>query len=118
MSDYHILTCNKSRTLVEVVYHFAIPNENNFAGTNLRTALRQYEPAYGSHVPWLTAGTEYDNIQAGAVYEKHERYTVDEGLTKAQVRTAIDTRFTDLNGKVPDKIATYLDFWGLDRDVP
>lgn len=118
MSNYHIKTVRASRTKIEVVFHFAVPNDTTFAGINLRTALTQYRPNPGSAVPWQQSGTEFDAIQNGEVYEEVEVRTVAVALTKAQVRDEIDARWTQLNAKVPDKIAALLDFWGYDRDVP
>lgn len=120
MANYHILTCAELKDRVDVVFHIAVPDENNEAGTvNLRTALSQSRQA-GSLVPWLesTDPAEYQQIQAGQIYEHQETVEFNAKVTTVQKRAIIDSRYGQLASRIPDKIRSVFCFWGLDRNVP
>lgn len=70
MSDYHILTGRGDGNSYQIVVHFPVPNVNNDAGVNYRTAIIQWlggeQP---SRCPFI-AQAEQDQLDAGAVLER------------------------------------------------
>ena len=119
MSNYHIVAMAPKEHKVNVVFHIPIPNENNSANVNLRTALAQYISDAGkteSAVPW-DIGSEEAQILAGEIYEHRETVDVDAKLTVAQKRDLVDARYTALSTQVVNKVRSILKFWGMDRNV-
>lgn len=92
MSDYHILTTQPSgnKVRVQAAFHYPVPDQDNDAGVNYRTALSQYlaqnPDVVWTQVPWLEANfvQEYNDIQAGAVFEHVETIPISQSWTPAQ----------------------------------
>lgn len=120
MSNYHITDLSPKEDKVKVIFHIPIPDENNSAGVNLRTALAQYISNAGitaSAVPW-DVSSEETQILNGMLYEHSETVYVDANLTLVQKRNIIDARYTVLTTQAVSKIQSILKYWGLNRDVP
>ncbi len=119
MSNYHVKTMPR-RDKLEVVFHFDIPDNTNFATYSLRTALKEYLEQDGTITSAYpnTNATELASLQNGAKYEETHTVEFDGKLTKAQKRDQVDSFWTARNNKVASAIEERLDFWGYDRDVP
>ena len=121
MSNYHVLEMSHKKNEVIVVFHIAVPNENNAVGINLRSAIKQWswKKIDISCVPWLAEGDpdEYLAIQNGAIYEHNKIVEFDASLTTLQKRSLIDDMYTSLANSIPNIIRNRFSFWGLDRDV-
>lgn len=123
--NYHVLETTEKGHSSDVVFHIAVPDENNGVGVNLRVALAQKlvkdlaGAAFVSAVPWLPTGTgsESEQIENGLVYEHQEAVKYNANLGVVAKRTIIDNRYTVLASVIPDRIRERLRFWGLDRDV-
>lgn len=122
MANYHILETDEGKRYVQVVFHIAVPSENNSAGVNLQTCIAQYvaERDAVTSVPWLETDnpTEYAALAAGAVYE-HGPVSVEIPAygTVLEQRDAVDARYTQFAVWMPEIIRKRFLFWGLDRDV-
>jgi hypothetical protein len=117
MSNYHVLDMTTKEHEVQVIFHIPIPDENNNANINLRTALTQYKSQKSSQVPWIGAA-ELTDMENGLLYEHRETIMFDANLSLAQKRTIIDNRYTVLATSIVSQIRSRLKFWGMDRDVP
>ena len=122
MADYHVLTMSRLDRL-DVVFHFPVPDQVNFAGVNLRVALKAHLEAaaddgiIASQYPGIQ-GAELTQMQAGEVYEHREAVEFDANLTKALKRDQVDARWTALGAIISTRVVNLLDFWGYDRTVP
>jgi hypothetical protein len=123
MADYHVLTMDAKVDSANVVFHFTIPDENNFAARNKRDVVKAFLEASAeggtitSDYPFIVAG-ELTQMQAGEIYEHPETVEFDGNLTMAQKRDIIDARWTALNTAVLARLDNEMDFYGYDRDVP
>jgi len=127
MSNYHVLTMDNKVDEVDVIFHFTIPDEDNFAARNKRDVVKAKLEADAedgtitSQYPFIdttpTTG-ELALMQAGEVYEHSESVQFDGNLTMAQKRDLIDARWTALNTAVLARLDNEFDFYGYDRDVP
>jgi len=120
MSDYHVLQTTDALHEITAVLHVPVPDENNAAGVNYRTAVKQYAPKTESEVPWLAAEdpTEYAAILNGEIVERRLTIPVTATLTLGQKRDVMDARYTTFAATVEDQIRNQLNYWGMDRDVP
>ncbi len=112
MADYHILEVGLAGDQARIVFHISVPNENNSAGVNLRTALRQFR-SLSTKVPFIDQN-EKDLIADGEIFELVESVTFDPELTNAQKNQIIKDRAIVLLQTFPDKIRSILEFWGFD----
>ena len=127
MSNYHVLMMRDKVDSVDVVFHFTIPDETNFAGRNKRDVVKAHLEA-GSETGVITSQYPFIDttpttgelalMQAGQVYEYRETVKFDGNLTQAQKRDLIDARWTALNAIVLARLDNEFDFYGYDRDVP
>ena len=121
MSNYHILESSNKQNKVDVIFHIAVPNENNSVSVNLQTAVKQRQGLNEtvSNVPWLQIEnpTEYTAIENGEIYEIRQAVEFNANLTIVQKRNKIDARYTTLANSVPNIIRNKFEFWGLDREV-
>lgn len=117
--NYHVLATSEKDHESVVVFHIAVPNENNAVSVNLRIALTQYKPFTTSIVPYLSTSnpTEFEALQAGQIYEYQETVSYNANLNILQKRGIIDARYTVLSTSIPNIIRATLRFWGLDRNV-
>jgi len=118
MANYHILETDERARSVQVVFHIAVPNEDNSSGVNLRTCIGQQ--GHTSSVPWLEADnpTEFAAIAAGSVYEHGpEKVSIPAYGSLLEQRNAVDARYTQLAATIPNRIRKRFTFWGLNRDV-
>lgn len=113
MSNYHILDAHEKGHKVRVVFHIAIPNEDNAAGVNKRIALTQYKPFTESAYA-ATSQAEKDQLIAGELYEHVETVKFDGEMTNIQKLQAVANRYTDLSIAMPTKLGKVLKFWGGD----
>lgn len=124
MSNYHILTMAPKEHEADVVFHIAVPNENNSAiptNVNLQNCVSAYIANNDNvtAVPWLEADnyTEYQQIINGEIYEKKDTIKFNANITLAQKRDIIDARYTVLSTNLPDQLRSVFKFWGSNRDV-
>lgn len=119
MSNYHVLKQTKKKHEVEVVFHIAVPAEQNNPGKDLSDCIKEDLQPDGSLVPWLETGnpTEYANILDGTVFEIKETIKFNAGLTLVQKRNVIDAKYSSLASNVPDIIRNVYQWWGTNRDV-
>ena len=125
MANYHVMEICDDKDVAKIAWHIAVPDEDNYAGVNLRTALGQYltSAAGGertiTQVPWLEADnpTEYASLSGCEVYEiiQTVEYNANDG--NAAKAAAMDEHWTQLNSTIPDTLRERLKFWGLNRDV-
>ena len=119
MSDYHVKYMGR-RDQLEVVFHFDVPDQSNFAGVNLRTAVSDYLGQSGtitSEYPGID-GVELGSLQAGIKYEETHIVVFDGKLTDAQKRDQVDAFWTARNSNFQTEVLKRLNFWGYDREVP
>lgn len=122
MSNYHILQTNNNLSAANVCYHIAIPDENNSAGINLRTALVYYldGSAGTSTVPNLENdfAVEYAKLATGEIYEHRENHHFGfPEATLLEKRNEIDARYNSFAVTIVDKLRLILKYYRLDRDV-
>jgi hypothetical protein len=119
VSDYHVKYMSR-RDQLEVVFHFDVPDQSNFAGVNLRTAVSDYLAQSGtitSDYPGID-GVELGSLQAGIKYEETHTVVFDGKLTDAQKRDQVDAFWTARNSKFQTEVLKRLNFWGYNREVP
>jgi hypothetical protein len=119
MSSYHVLTCSEKDHESTVAFHFAVPDSNNSAGVNWRTALKAYRPSPGSAVPNLEAdfAVEYAAIQNGEVYEHVEAIPVTATWSNDDKIAALSAAYTSLSATTLARLAAILKYWGYYHDV-
>ena len=131
MSDYHILNKAVDNKTARVVVHLPIPNENNIAGVNRRTALVEKLTQNGetivSQVPNHAIDFPADEtlLQYGGLYEKAITFRFSSlELTNlgrrdeirahvAQMKADIVSAGTDLYNEVIEP----LQWWGYNENV-
>ena len=125
MSDYHVLTQTARKKTVTAIWHIPIPVADNSAGVAYRTALVNYliwttgKDPIESNCPNITSA-ELTQIQAGELFELNNGYTfssLDPGLSNPEKAAELDAEFTRLTTTAKNKLQTYLEWWGLNRDV-
>lgn len=130
MADYYLLTQNRKKDRVDVVYHIPIAATNNFAGVSFRTAVQQLRTIYfdvngaplvtpilpRTLVPFLDSGTK-TKVENGEVWEEKVLVKFDANLSKAAKKTIIDDLFTAESANILTKIQIELDFWGFEGTV-
>jgi hypothetical protein len=126
MSDIHVIAGNGAGEW-SVVFHFDVPDVNNAAGVNVRTALlrsgliaQHGEPPSVSVLPDGdgTGGTietaEKDKIAAGEVYEHVERLTLNGvGMTNPLRTTLLRERYAALDSENLSVLQDRLNFFGV-----
>ncbi|MDY6888149.1 MAG: hypothetical protein SVV88_11015 [Pseudomonadota bacterium] len=116
MSNYHVKEMGHKKEWADVVFHISVPNVNNDASVNYRTAVAaQYEAL---KVPWLDGTAEHTQIINGEFYEHEVKVEFDADLTIAQKRDIVDAKYTSLVTTIQNIIQERFRLWGLDRDVP
>lgn len=129
MSNYHVLQSEPGEQgWAKVAFHIQLPDEANFAGVNLRDAVKEYLSIEAgkkmgfqyTEVPWLEDDfpAEYQDIQDGLVVERVEKVAIDPALTLPEKRDVLDARFAQLSISVIAHIRNAFEFWGYDRDIP
>jgi len=117
MSDYHVLTGSKDGNAYEVVAHFPVPNVNNEAGVNYRTAIIQWlggeQP---SRCPFI-AQAEQDQLDAGAVYEQVYTFNTRPTETLAKKAVRLEGLYKQELERVSSELGALLAYWGLSVDV-
>jgi hypothetical protein len=123
MANWHARTGDADGNSFEVLFHIPVPNTNNRAGVNYRTAL------VGSGLGGATVMTEgvaagqittaeKTQILAGALYEHREIIYTNPTESLAQLQARIDARFTVLSSTIDAQLRNRLGAWGHDRNVP
>jgi len=120
MSNYHVLNQHQKEHRVSVVFHVPIPDQNNFAGVNLRVAVKQFLEStvetITSQCPFIDAG-ELTQLQNGELFEFVDEIDVDNLSTKAERKAQLDARFATISAIVAARVEKELDFWGLSINV-
>jgi len=123
MSNYHILTQDKSKKTATVVFRIPIPDVANNTGISYRTALTDYlkysrkVDTIASISP-LTDAAELLQVQSGEIYEVQRSVRFSSlSLTPVQKRDEIDARYNELATEARDSLQTILAWWGLTRTV-
>ena len=111
MADIYILDMGPKQDSARCAFHIAIPDQNNFAGVNYRTALTQYLDSTTSAVPGLD-GTTQGNLDSGALYEHVETVRFNGNATNANKWAAIQSAYTSRKAAILSTIQNRLEFWG------
>ena len=117
--NYHVLTISPDGRSVLVVFHIAIPDENNGAGTKLRVAMTKDTGEFISAIPDLDTDnpTEFGKLQSGELYEHSESVPLKAADTGTEKKARADARFAELSVSiVEDKRRKYA-LYGFKRDV-
>jgi len=119
MADYHILRGSADGNSLTVVFHVPIPDQNNTAGINLRTALSELNGgSVESVLPSNRLGTgEQAALDAGALYEHVFEYHTRPGMDAAEKQAELDQRYSNLSTGIANQVANQLEYWGYGRDV-
>jgi len=119
MSDYHLLTGNKSADEFEVIFHIPIPDQMNRIGTvSIRTALKEDGSISKiSTLPWIDPA-ESDQITNGEIFEKKETFRPDPLSTPTENRNKLDSKFKELNSLIVSYLRNRYAYWRFDRNVP
>jgi hypothetical protein len=120
MSDYHILQADEYGNKFRIAFHVSIPDQNNDAGINYRTALVEYlggASAIQSIVKGID-GTELTQLQAGELIEIPEEFNSNPNEDEPAKRARLDARYTTLVAETQSKYQKKLSYWGYERDVP
>lgn len=117
MADYHVLTGSRDGNSYQVVAHFPVPNVNNQAGVNYRTAIIQWlggeQP---SRCPFV-AQAEQDALNAGALLEQVYTFHTHPAETLQQKRARLDVLYNQELARLSDELGALLAYWGLGMDV-
>lgn len=118
MADYHILNGRPDGNQYRVAFHLPVPDTNNNAGVNYRTALIEWMGgSQPSAVPFITSG-EQTQLDAGELYEYLWNYDTHDGVSLAEKQAELDAKFTAFSTAIPNQLEKRLAFWGFGRDVP
>lgn len=120
MSDYHILDGEEEARTYRIVFHVTVPDENNRASINLRTALvEDVSVEKTSIVPAVHLGAgEQNDLDTGVLFEYVLSYSRKPGNTQIQDRDALDAKFTAMVSIIQDRLRDEYKYWGFNRDVP
>lgn len=115
--DYHILGGNRDGNSFQVVMHFSVPDVNNEAGVNYRTALVQTGlNLVVSRVPFI-APVEQTQLNDGELYEHLVTFNTHPGETLIQKRDRLDALYQAYQTLIQDRLQNRLSYWGYSRDV-
>lgn len=128
MSNYHALQSEPGEQgWTRVAFHIPIPDEANFAGVNLKQAVKERQAIDAkkimrfqySQVPWLGEkfSQELEDIQNGLIVERVEKVAIDPKLPSNKKQAAIDARYNQLKGMIIAQMRDRFEFWGFDRDT-
>lgn len=117
MSDYHILTGSGDGNSYQIVVHFPVPNVNNEAGVNYRTAIIQWLGGEQlSQCPFI-AQAEQDQLNAGAVLERVYTFNTRPNETLLQKAERLAALYKQELARVSADLRALLAYWGLSVDV-
>ena len=117
MADYHVLTGSRDGNSYQVVAHFPVPNVNNQAGVNYRTAIIQWlGGAQPSQCPFVTQA-EQDQLNAGALLEQVYTFYTRPTETLQQKAARLATLYNQQSALVSSELGALLAYWGLGVDV-
>lgn len=120
MSNYHVLAGREDGNAYRVAFHIPIPNANNRAGVNYRTALTA-SGLGGSSImstgtgPGQVATGEMNQITSGAIYEHVEEIETNPNETAVAYKARLDSLFTeyaDTGGQLLAKIRGRIEYFG------
>ena len=111
MSSYHTLNCSIKKDKIKVIFQIDVPNELNFVGTNLQSALKEYMPVTESKVPFILPN-ELASIQNGIIYEHEDSIIFDASLSPSQKQSICNARYTVLVPIIQNYLREILRFWG------
>lgn len=111
MANFHILESDVKDHKARVVFHIAIPSEQNMATVDLQTALSEHKPSPGTVLQGL-AQAEIDQINAGQLYEHDEWVKYNGHLSNAEKLGVISNRYAILSGSIVNRIRQILKYWG------
>ena len=118
MSNYHVLQTDRAGNALTVVFHVAVPDQNNLAGYSYRTALTEMRGTpVVSAVPYITVG-EQTSLDEGSLEEVTRQLDSNpsEDLSAKQAR--LDAAYAGVVTITQTRIQTQLEYYGHDRDVP
>lgn len=120
MADYHILDGSADGNNYRIIFHIPVPDEDNEAGINLRTALSEtFGGDMVSAVPANRLGAgEQDALNSGELYEHSYSYNTNPDVTLLQKRDELDAKFSSFSTSIPNELQKRLAYWGYGRDVP
>ena len=117
MADYHVLTGSRDGNSYQVVAHFPVPNVNNQAGVNYRTAIIQWlGGSQPSKCPLVTQA-EQDQLNAGALLEQVYTFDTHPGETLQQKAGRLATLYNLQLTRLSTELGALLAYWVLSVDV-
>jgi hypothetical protein len=121
MSDYHIRQADEYGNRFTVVFHVPIPDVDNQASINYRTAIVEWQGGAPIQSTLPSLGAEQTQLDAGELYEVVEAFNSNPNETLGQKQARLDARWTALasvQGDFIQDLQNVLGFWGYNRDVP
>jgi hypothetical protein len=122
MSDYHIVHVDEKQNRARVAFHFAVPSTTVTSGKTLSDCIIQEYTHLDNDVTDVPAhstehATENGQLVAGTVYEYIENVEFNAHANNATKLAAIASRWSTLNGIVPDRLRDRYKFWGYNGDI-
>jgi len=111
MSNIHILDKHPKNKKVNCIFHLAVPDSDNVAGTNWRVAVQRHlnpEPK----MSWNDTA-ENASITAGEILEISETVRFSStSLTNAQRLAEVEAAYTARSTELLQELSNKLDFFG------
>jgi hypothetical protein len=122
MADYHVLEGTPDGNSFRVVFHLSVPDVNNRVGVNVRTALVNSGVGGSTILPTGTTGgtiraAELTQVQAGAVFEVVETIHTNPSENAGKLRSRLDNRHSELQGKFNSWLQSRLSYYGYERTL-
>lgn len=115
--NYHIKSADVEGHNIIVIFHIAVPVENNFAEIELKTCLVEDDNFNKvSVLPWVSA-SDQTGITNGELYEMSYSYNRNHTLTNAINRNNIDSIYSEMVIKIQDELRKKYEFWHYERDI-
>ena len=115
--DIHVMRINAKGNVATVAFHIQVPDEDNAAGVNLRTATLESGLSTGTSVNPRTDAGELAQIAAGEVMEVVEGVQFDKDQTNAQKLARIAERHATFESAGVSQLRSRLKFWGYAANV-
>lgn len=118
MSDYHILSSDPYGNTFQVVFHFPVPDLDNQAGVNFRTAVVEWlggAPVV-SRLP--NVGAEQTQLDAGELHERVYPFNSNPNDNLAAKRAVLEAMYASKLSSVTAELQKVLSYWGYAGDVP
>lgn len=127
VGDYYLMGQSEKKNSIEVAFHIPIPvgtpADTNEAGLAFRDALVQFleknsdTDTIASQVPFLNP-SELLKLQSGELFERVEVVRFSGNFNRAQKKSVIDARHTNLITIIQNRIKNELQEWGGALNVP